>query len=142
MRTSRTWVCKRRARGGIIRKDDVSVAKNYLTEDELQILNRIVNLYIEFAELQALERREMKMTDWINKLDEFLKVSGRDLLNHAGKISTQAAKDKAEREFQRYRALLDALPRPVDGDFDKAAKELKHLPRPRTPRKKSPPSEA
>ena len=63
--------------GGIIRKEDISVAKNYLSEEELQVLNRIVNLYIEFAELQAMSRKQMTMQDWITKLDEFLTVSGR-----------------------------------------------------------------
>ena len=65
--------------GGVVRKEDVSIAKNYLTEEELQVLNRIVNLYIEFAELQALERKPMTMRDWIAKLDEFLRISGRKL---------------------------------------------------------------
>jgi len=114
--------------GGIIRKDDVTVAKNYLTEDELQVLNRIVNLYIEFAELQALERKPMTMHDWITKLDEFLKISGRKLLDHAGKISADTAKAKAEGEYARYRLLLDRSPRAIDMEFDKAAKNLKKLP--------------
>ena len=69
--------------GGIVRRDDVSVAKNYLTEDELHALNRIVNAYLEFAELQAFNRRPMTMRDWIVKLDEFLSLSGRELLDHA-----------------------------------------------------------
>jgi hypothetical protein len=117
--------------GGIIRREDVAVAKNYLTEEELQVLNRIVNLYIEYAELQAMERKPMTMRDWITKLDEFLKVSGRKLLEHAGKISAAAAKTKAEQEYERYRALLDGQPRPVDADFEKAVKELKKLPAPK-----------
>jgi len=115
--------------GGIVRKDDVAIAKNYLTEDELQVLNRIVNLYIEYAELQALERKTMTMRDWITKLDEFLKISGRKLLDHAGQISADDARVKAEQEYARYRALLDSQPRLVDVDFEKAAKELKKLPR-------------
>ncbi len=120
--------------GGIVRKDDVAVAKNYLTEDELQVLNRIVNLYIEYAELQALERKAMTMQDWITKLDEFLKISGRRLLDHAGKISAESAKAKAELEYARYRKLLDAQPQRVDAEFEKAAKELKKLPRPKKPK--------
>ena len=111
--------------GGIVRKEDVSIAKNYLTEDELQVLNRIVNLYIEYAELQALERKSMAMRDWITKLDDFLKISGRELLDHVGKISADTAKAKAELEYARYRALLDSEPRPVDADFERAAKQLK-----------------
>jgi len=117
--------------GGIVRKDDAAVAKNYLTEDELQVLNRIVNLYIEYAELQAMERRPMTMGNWIAKLDEFLKISGRELLDHAGKISAEQARAKAEREYGKYRAALDAAPRIVDADFEKVAKELKKLPKPR-----------
>jgi hypothetical protein len=123
--------------GGVIRKEDVSVAKNYLTEDELQVLNRIVNLYIEFAELQALERRPMTMKDWIVKLDDFLKISGRELLDHAAKISAETAKAKAE-TYGRYRALLDSRPHAVDVDFERTVKELKKLPRPR----RAPPRDA
>ena len=124
--------------GGVVRKDDVSVAKNYLTEDELQVLNRIVNLYIEYAELQALERKPMTMRDWITKLDEFLKISGRALLDHAGKISAEDARTKAELEYARYRALLDAQPRAVDVDFERAAKALKQLSRPKNPKAPKP----
>lgn len=120
--------------GGIIRKDDIGVAKNYLTEDELAVLNRIVNLYIEYAELQALERKPMAMRDWIAKLDEFLKISGRKLLDHAGHVSSETARAKAELEYDRYRTFLDTQPRLVDADFEKAAKALKKLPKPRKPK--------
>jgi len=111
--------------GGIVRKGDASVAKNYLTEDELQVLHRIVNLYIEYAELQALERRPMTMRDWIDKLDDFLKATGRELLDHAGKVSSEEARAKAELEHNRYRATKDAQPRPVDVEFEKIAKQLR-----------------
>ena len=114
--------------GGRVRKEDSAIVKNYLTETELQVLNRIVNLYIEYAELQALERNPMTMRDWITKLDEFLKASGRKLLDHAGKITAEAAKAKAEREYDRYHALLDAQPRPVDADFEQTVKKLRQLP--------------
>ena len=114
--------------GGVVRKEDVSVAKNYLSADELQVLNRIVNLYIEYAELQALDRKPMRMQDWIAKLDDFLKISGRELLDHAGQISAANAKAKAELEYARYRQQQDALPRAVDADFERVAKELKALP--------------
>ncbi len=110
--------------GGIVRKQDVSIAKNYLHENELQILNRIVNFYIEFAELQAFERKPMTMRDWITKLDEFLKLSGRELLKHAGAISAEEAKIKAELEYAHYRAQVDAAPRRVDNDFERVAKQL------------------
>ena len=116
--------------GGIIRKEDVSIAKNYLDGEELNTLNRIVNAYIEFAELRALQRKVMTMCDWITKLDEFLKLSEHELLDHAGKISAEQAKMKAELEYDRYRVFLDSQPRTVDLDFDKAVTEMKKLPKP------------
>jgi hypothetical protein len=122
--------------GGIVRKEDAAVAKNYLTEPELQVLHRIVNLYIEYAELQALERIPMTMQDWITKLDEFLKVSGRVVLDHAGSISAEAARRKAEEEYARYRALIDAQPRAIDAAFEKVAKQLKKPAAPRGPKGK------
>jgi len=124
--------------GGIIRKEDVAIAKNYLDGEELDTLNRIVNAYIEFAELRALQRKLMTMHDWITKLDEFLKLSEHELLDHAGKISADQAKTKAELEYAKYRTLLDASPRAVDLDFEKATKELKNLPKPKKPRKSKP----
>jgi hypothetical protein len=120
--------------GGIIRKEDVSIAKNYLDGQELDTLNRIVNAYIEFAELRALQRKVMTMRDWITKLDEFLKLSEHELLDHAGKISAEQAKMKAELEYERYRAFLDSQPRTVDLDFEKAVSELKQLPKPKKPK--------
>jgi hypothetical protein len=112
------------AAGGIIRKEDVSVAKNYLNGEELEALNRIVNAYLEFAELQAMSRKPMTMRDWIAKLDDFLKLSGRELLTHAGKISADDARQKAEAEYERYRKFIDAQPRAVDADFEKTIKKL------------------
>jgi hypothetical protein len=117
--------------GGIIRKEDVSIAKNYLDGEELGTLNRIVNAYIEFAELRALQRKVMTMRDWITKLDEFLKLSEHELLDHAGKISAEQAKMKAELEYDRYRVFVDSQPRLVDLDFEKAASELRKLPKPK-----------
>ena len=110
-----------------MRREDISVAKNYLTEDELQVLNRIVNLYLEFAELQALERKPMTMRDWIAKLDEFLKISGRKLLDHAGKISHERRWQRRNWNFTKFRALEDARPSPVEKDFEAAIKKLKQL---------------
>lgn len=121
--------------GGIIHKDDVSIAKNYLSEEELSALNRIVSIYIEFAELQAIERRPMTMRDWIAKLDEFLRISGRALLDHAGKISAEMAKAKAELEYGKYHQFLDSQPRRVDVDFEEAVKRLPKTVRSRKPDK-------
>lgn len=118
--------------GGIVRKEDAVIAKNYLAADELQALNRIVNLYLEYAELQALARKPMTMRDWIEKLDGFLRISGRKLLDHAGRISAEQARAKAELEYERYRRLADAQPRPVDAAFEQAVKQLPKLaPKPR-----------
>jgi hypothetical protein len=127
--------------GGIIRKEDVTVAKNYLTEEELQTLNRIVTLYLEFAELKAMQRQPMTMRDWISKLDEFLKISGQKLLDHAGKISAEVAKSKAEQEYRQYHAFLDTQPRKVDLDFEKAVKQLpKAAPSSKPVKKPKPPT--
>jgi hypothetical protein len=119
--------------GGIVRKEDAIIAKNYLTEEELQVLHRIVSIYIDYAELQALERKPMTMNDWVDKLDEFLKASGRELLDHAGKVDAEAAKAKTELEFDRYRTLQDAEPRTIDAAFEKVVKQL---PKPAADRKK------
>ena len=90
---------------------------------------------IGYAELQALERKPMTMRDWITKLDEFLKISGRKLLDHAGAISHEQAVKKAELEFSNFRALEDAKPSPVEKDFEAAVKKLKQL---KPARKKKP----
>jgi len=121
--------------GKRIRQEDVSVAKNYLTEEELQVLNRIVNLYIEYAELQALDRKPMTMRNWIEKLDEFLKISGRKLLDHAGKISHEQAVRKAELEYSKFRAIEDAKPSAVEKAFEETVKKLKPLPPGKQPKK-------
>ena len=89
--------------GDTPRKADAEVAKNYLNEQELDVLNRIVSFYLEFAELQALSRKPMYMADWIAKLDDFLNLSGREILTHAGTISHEAALEKAHAEYERYR---------------------------------------
>ncbi len=116
----------------------MSIAKNYLDAEELGTLNRIVNAYIEFAELRALQRKVMAMRDWITKLDEFLKLSEHELLDHAGKITAEHAEIKAELEYSRYRALVDSQPRTVDVDFEKAVTDLKNLPKPKKPKPPKP----
>ncbi len=118
---------------GTIRKADVSVAKNYLQPDELDALNRIVSAYLEFAELQARGRKPMHMIDWIGKLDDFLKLSDREILDHAGKISHETAQAKAEAELAAYRALADARPRAIDRAFDDSLKRLESAATPRKP---------
>lgn len=89
--------------GQFPQKSDAEYAKNYLTKEELDILNRIVNLYLDFAELQAKSHTPMYMKDWIVKLDDFLKLSGKELLTHAGTISSEVAKLKANTEYEKFK---------------------------------------
>lgn len=115
------------------RKTDVAVAKNYLDADEIDALNRIVTAYLEFAELQALSRRAMHMADWIAKLDDFLRLSDREILTHAGRISHEAALEKAEGEFAKYRKAQAALPQPVDEHFEQSLEELRQIEKQKRP---------
>jgi hypothetical protein len=89
-------------RGAKTRKQDVIIAKNYLNKEELLTLNNLVEQYLVFAEGQAMRRIAMHMTDWIAKLDGFLRLNDRNILEHAGKISHQMAKDLAEKEYDRF----------------------------------------
>ncbi len=113
--------------GAGLQKSDVVIAKNYLNEKELEVLNRIVTLYLDFAELQALEQRPMYMKDWIAKLDDFLKISNKQILTHAGKISHELATLKAEAEYDKYRALKGPEVSLVEQHFEESLKEVKKL---------------
>ena len=93
-------------KGNHPRKDEVTVAKNYLNQDELNILNRITSAYLEFAELQAIRHKEMTMKDWIEKLDDFIKMSGSELLQNSGKISKLEAENKALAEYAKYKETI------------------------------------
>lgn len=106
------------SKGGPIRKADVSIAKNYLNEEELGTLNRIVSAYIDIAELQAQSRKTMTMADWNTRLDDFLRMTERDVLTHAGKVAAEVAQAKAEAEFERYRQQQLAAPSRVEQDFE------------------------
>ncbi len=108
-------------KGNYITKEDVQIAKNYLTEEELTYLNLLVSQYLDFAELQALQQIPMKMTNWIEKLDNLMLLSGRQLLNNNGSISHEEAKKKAIAEFEKYRKLEMIQ---YESDYDKAIKEL------------------
>lgn len=123
--------------GGLVRNQDVSVAKNYLNAEELETLNRIVSLYLDFAELQASNRRPMTMRDWIAKLDDFLRISDREILTHAGRISAEVARAKAELEYTKYQQQQDALPRPVDTHFEQAIRQLESTRPRKQPKTKS-----
>ena len=108
-----TW---ENAPAGKIVKTDVSIAKNYLTKDELESLGRIVNAYLDLAEDRAKKGIPMTMQDWAKRLDKFLLADDRDLLQNTGKISAQVAKDKAESEFEKFRLKQDQL---YQSDFDR-----------------------
>jgi hypothetical protein len=106
---------------GAIRKTDVGVAKNYLSEKELDGLNRIVSMYLDFAELQASNRKIMYMRDWIAKLDSFLQFNEREILNDAGSVSAEIAKAFAENEYEKFRVIQDQL---FESDFDRELKKI------------------
>lgn len=110
--------------GAHIRSDQVIIAKNYLTADELETLNLIVSAYLDFAELQARNRKPMYMRDWIAKLDDFLRLSDREILTHAGRISHEQAVQKAELELARHRVVENTRPAPVDRHFDEVVTKL------------------
>lgn len=113
--------------GSRLLKRDVEVAKNYLSESELDMLNRIVTAYLEVAEIQAMNRNPLTMRDWIDRLAQFLTMTGRELLTHAGKISHEQALQKAHAEYDKYKADLLAQPTEVEKDFVEVERELKQI---------------
>jgi len=120
-----TW---KNAPHGPIRKADVTVAKNYLTEEEIRELNRVVTMYLDYAEDMARRHKPMHMADWIQKLDAFLQFNERNILTHAGRISQQMAEEKALAEFEKYdaeRRRLDATT--PTSDFDRFVEKTAKL---------------
>ena len=111
-------------RGSKVRKQDVIIAKNYLTEEELTPLNNLVEQYLIFAQGQAMRRIPMYMSDWIKKLDSFLQINDRDILKHVGKISHEMAKELAEKEYEKFHNKRLAQERNKLSDFDKAIKQI------------------
>ena len=115
--------------GGLPKRTDAEIAKNYLSSEELDTLNRIVSLYLDFAELQAQSHKPMYMKDWIQKLDDFLKLSGKELLTHAGTISAELAKQKANQEYDKFKERTQYELSPVEihflESFEKEQKKLK-----------------
>ena len=115
--------------GALPKKTDAEYAKNYLTSEEIDTLNRIVSLYLDFAELQAQSHTPMYMKDWIEKLDDFLKLSGKKLLTHAGAISAELAKQKADAEYDKFRERSQTQLSPVEihflENFEREQKKLK-----------------
>jgi len=120
-----TW---RNAPGGPIRKADVGVAKNYLTREEITELNRVVTMYLDFAEDQARRKKPMHMAEWVERLDAFLQFNERNILTHAGAVSHQLAEEHAHAQFEQYeteRLRLEAT-QPTS-DFDQVVEEVKRL---------------
>ena len=103
--------------GAMPSKPEAEIAKNYLTHEEVKSLNRIVSLYLDFAEMQAEEHRPMYMKDWINILDDFLRISRKDILTHAGKISAKLAKEKADQEYDKFKERTKNNLSPVEIHF-------------------------
>ena len=103
--------------GAMPSKPEAEIAKNYLTHEEVKSLNRIVSLYLDFAEMQAEEHRPMYMKDWINILDDFLRISRKDILTHAGKISAKLAKEKADQEYDKFKERTKNDLSPVEIHF-------------------------
>ena len=108
-------------KGTYVTTRDIGIAKNYLSEDELKQLNLIVSMYLDFAELQAIHGRLMKMQDWVQKLDDFLRISESELLMNAGKVSHQKAIEKAKLEYEKYRKAEDSK---YISDFDRELKKM------------------
>jgi len=107
---------------GKIQKFDVSLAKNYLTENEMQQLQRLVSAYLDVAESMALRQIPLTMEDWENRLNKFIEATDRTILQNAGKVSAEIAKAHAESEFEKYRIIQDQL---FESDFDKEIKRVK-----------------
>ena len=103
--------------GAMPSKPEAEIAKNYLTHEEIKSLNRIVSLYLDFAEMQAEEHRPMYMKDWINILNDFLRISRKDILTHAGKISAKLAKEKADQEYDKFKERTKNDLSPVEIHF-------------------------
>lgn len=103
--------------GAMPTKPEAEIAKNYLTHEEVKSLNRIVSLYLDFAEMQAEEHRPMYMKDWINILDDFLRISRKDILTHAGKVSAKLAKEKADQEYDKFKERTQNNLSPVEIHF-------------------------
>ena len=113
-----TW---EKAPEGKIAKSDVSIAKNYLSKEELESLGRIVNAYLDLAEERARRKIPMTMEDWAKRLDMFLEFDEREILQDAGKVNAKLAKTHGESEFEKYRIVQDRL---FESDFDKVIKQL------------------
>lgn len=119
---------------GDLRKTDIIIAKNYLSEKELDGLNRIVTMYLDYAEMQAKKRVVMYMKNWVEKLDAFLQFNEKEILRDSGKISHEVAVALDEREYKKYRVIQDRM---LESDFDREMKELLNSKKPAPSEKKN-----
>lgn len=122
-------------KGNIPTKQETEIAKNYLNESELNVLNRMVTAYLELAELQALNRKPMYMRDWIERLDDFLRMTGNDILQNAGTISHQQALKKANAEYEKYREQTKNELTEVEKHFVKQIENTAKKLKPQKPKK-------
>ena len=106
---------------------EATIAKNYLTEEELDVLNRIVSMYLDYAELQALNENPMTMRDWANELDYFIKMNRKDVLKTKGTVSHEEALEKARSEYKKYKDRISLNPTEVELHYLEATNELKKL---------------
>ena len=116
----------RKGPDGKILQSDVIIAKNYLQKDELDYLNRIVSMYLDYAEMQAIKKQPMYMKDWVKKLDAFLKFNEEEILTNAGKVTHEVAESLAIAEFKKYKIIQDQN---YVSDFDKQIEEIKRIKR-------------
>lgn len=114
----------RKGPDGKILQSDVIIAKNYLQKDELDYLNRIVSMYLDYAEMQAIKKQPMYMKDWVKKLDAFLKFNEEEILTNAGKVTHEVAESLAITEFKKYKIIQDQN---YVSDFDKEIEEIKRI---------------
>ena len=112
---------------GYPKSKDISIAKNYLEAQEIDVLNRLVSMYLDFAELQAMNGTPMYMQDWVTKLDKFLVATDREILSHAGKISRDQAKQKAQLEYAMYKKQYVDYQTSVEKHFQEAIKDVQQL---------------
>lgn len=116
-----TW---KNAPAGPVRKQDVTIAKNYLSSEEIESLNLIVSAYLDFAELQARSHRPMHMADWVAKLDDFIRLTSRDVLTHAGRVTHEEAQQHAATQYEQYDQHRRQIAASTDSDFDAAVKRI------------------
>jgi hypothetical protein len=119
-------------KGAKVRKADVTTAKNYLSEDEVSGLNRIVTMYLDYAEDQAQRRQPMHMADWEDKLNAFLQFNGREVLDHAGTITAKLARNRAETEYEKFNTqrIVEEAAQDESEEFDRAAEWIEDQQKP------------